>query len=223
VPKNLLLLRLDERLVEYDPHLRLQWSDEAWWDAGGWRAWVPRADWDDAERRWKRQATTKKKGYHFVEVMHTRELDAAGLSWRYEGYDFFHALLRTAKGRQVAGYQLIESAFPTRSLKRLQVAASKYELRYGKPGTPDLFVYRLDEARAIPVRFVELKHGRREEAQPRQLLGLALIREFLDVDVEVVRYAPYESGALPWTWECDWPLFGPVGRCRGRKVMASTA
>jgi hypothetical protein len=135
--------------------------------------------------------------------MHTRELDAAGLNWRYERYDFFKPLSPTAKGAQLDGYKLIESAFPARSLKRLQAAASRCESRYGWPGTPDLFVYRLDETRTIPMRFVELKHGPNERASPRQLLGLVLIREFLDVDVEVVRYAPYGSGAVPRTW--TWP------------------
>jgi hypothetical protein len=208
VTEQLLSFRIEERLVEYDPQLRVHWRDPTWWDAGEWRDFLPEAEWHRVDTKFRTQAVVS--GNHFVEVMHMRELARAGLSWRYEGYDFFEPASPTAK-MTVEGNALISAAFPAVDLDRLHQAAMRYRFRSGRlPGTPDLFVYRADASRIVPVRFVELKHGRTEGAAPHQLLGLALIQEILGADVQIVRYAPKGSGTIAKTWAMDWPRGGYI-------------
>ncbi len=148
------------------------------------------------------------RGYHFVEVMYMRVVEAEGLSWEYEGYDFFEPPTGTA-ARSDSGYAKVAAAFGEEKLARLHQAAARYRLAYGDlPATPDIFVYRQDGAEVTPVRFVELKH--KDAMAPRQLLGLALIQDILGAPVEVIRYVAAGQQRTRKTYRRDWPRGGMI-------------
>ncbi len=200
---NRLSIEVTERLLEYAPEVYARWRDPAWWDAEGWREVVPEAEWHRVLTHMRTQAIG---GYHFVEVMYMRVVEAEGMRWEYESYDFFEPPTGTA-ARSGSGYAKVVAAFGEEKLGRLHEAAGRYRLAYGDlPATRDIFVCRQDGAKVTPVRFVELKH--KDAMASRQLLGLALIQDILESPVEIVRFVSAGTRRAPRTYRCDWPRGG---------------
>ncbi len=144
VASNRLSIEVTERVLEYAPEVYAQWRDPAWWEAEAWRDFIPRSEWHRVLTHMRTQAI---RGYHFVEVMYMRVVEAEGLSWEYEGYFFFEPPTGTA-ARSDSGYAKVAAAFGEEKLARLRQAAARYRLAYGDlPATPDIFVYRRTEPR----------------------------------------------------------------------------
>jgi hypothetical protein len=201
---NKLTIEVVERVSQYDPALRIQWRDPGWWDAEGWKDFLPEREWHRAQSKFRTQAI--QSGFYFVEVLHMRALEAQDLSWRFEGYDFFEPPNATAAHTR-KGYALVEAAFGAKKLHRIQAAASNYRLGYGYlAATPDLFVFRLKGTRVSPLAFVEIKQD--DPLKPKQLLGLALIQDILEAPVEVVRYVPQGTVTAVKPHRGTWPRRG---------------
>jgi len=198
-----LSIEVIERVLEYAPETYAEWRDPDWWEAEAWRDFIPRSEWHRVLTHMKNQAIG---GYHFVEVMYMRVVEAEGLNWEYESYDFFEPPTGRA-ARSDSGYAKMVAAFGEKKLARLQEAAGRYRLAYGDlAATPDIFVYRHDGAEVAPVRFVEVKH--KDAMRQRQLLGLALIQDILESPVEVVRFVSAGTRRVPGTYRGDWPRGG---------------
>jgi len=122
-----LSIEVIERVLEYAPETYAEWRDPDWWEAEAWRDFIPRSEWHRVLTHMKNQAIG---GYHFVEVMYMRVVEAEGLNWEYESYDFFEPPTGRA-ARSDSGYAKVVAAFGEKKVARLQEAAGRYRLAHG--------------------------------------------------------------------------------------------
>ena len=127
-----------------------------------------------------------------------RALEAEGLKWQYEDASFFDSdffdwdFFRPPFGRARAKghpnvYTLMVEAFGEDKLQCIKELADEFRAATGvSVKKADLFAYRQDGCRVIPVRFVECKF--KDPVTEGQLLALALMADVLNIPVQLVRY-----------------------------------
>src|SRR5262249_11012281 len=153
---------------------------------------LPESEWDRIDTKFRKQATGRPgPGNHFVETLQMRALEAEGLKWQYEDASFFDSdFFRPPSGKAKSRpkvYTLMVEAFGEDKLQCINKLAEEFRAATGVSAKkPDLFAYRQDGCRVMPVRFVECKFN--DPVREDQLLGLALIADVFTIPVQLMRY-----------------------------------
>ena len=198
---NALMLSIDitETLLPYSEEDYTRWCNKDWWLSGQCKTLLPESEWDRIESKFRKQATGPPgPGNHFAETLQMRALEAEGLKWQYEDASFFDSdffdwdFFRPPFGRARAKghpnvYTLMVEAFGEDKLQCIKELADEFRAATGvSVKKADLFAYRQDGCRVIPVRFVECKF--KDPVTEGQLLALALMADVLNIPVQLVRY-----------------------------------
>jgi hypothetical protein len=179
------LAQIPHRRIFYAPELYQRWPNM-------WTAYLA-SDRTDATVWQEFETLLKVPGFRFAHWTGGRFAEAmVAFELQREGYECFRAcsLFRRGRGKLPEVYELAESRLAAAGLPMPREFGTRIEPR---PRNPDLAACHPRHG----WRFCEVKWKQSEKPSDGQLVALAVLRELLHAQVEVVRVVPEEHRASP--------------------------